>query len=204
MNAAARPWIGLVFKCLAVLNLIFAFVFFMRMQEEQSIIERYRAEGTVSQAEVVGKQVDNVRVEMRRGRSRTEDWEMLTVRYAKDSPVRYADYAAQENVADLPAPPAASGDPVVDSESQTIIFVQPDVYNAVAVGDRLVVVDTIYSGDDPLFLDEVRDFDPADYYPGMGITLALMLLFGVIGWRIGRRRPPAPAAASSFGRASAS
>ena len=70
MNAAARPWIAIVFKCLAVLALIFAFVFFMRMQEEQSLTDRYRSEGTVSRAIITDKEVDTVRYEGRRGLAR--------------------------------------------------------------------------------------------------------------------------------------
>jgi len=188
MNAAARPWIGLVFKCSAVLAAIIAFVFFMRMQEEQSLVDRYRAEGMVSQAEITGKEIDQVRIEGRRGRSRTENWEMLWVRYGKDSTVPYADYPARVALADLPAPPPATGDPSVDYAYEAVIFVAPDVYAATQVGQRLVVVDTPYSSDDPEFYEAIRDFDPADFYPGIAISLALMVVLGLIGWWIGRRR----------------
>ena len=188
MNAAARPWIAIVFKCLAVLALIFAFVFFMRMQEEQSLTDRYRSEGTVSRAIITDKEVDTVRYEGRRGRSRTEEWRMLWVRFDPESTVKYADYPGAVSAEQLPGPTGLTGDPVADSQGAEIITVPAEVYDAAAVGDRLVVVDTIYSGDGPLFYEEISEFDPAGFYPGIGIALALMLVFGVIGWWIGRKR----------------
>ncbi|MXO71967.1 hypothetical protein [Alteraurantiacibacter buctensis] len=188
MNSAARPWIALFFKCAAALALIFAFVFFMRMQEEQSVVDRYRAEGTVSRAIITDKQVDTVRYEGRRGRSRTEEWRMLWIRFDPDSTVKYADYPASVSEAQLPGPDALSGDPVADNQGVEIITVPPAVYDAAQVGDSLVVVDTFYSSDGPLFHAEIRDFDPASFYPGIGISLALMVVLGLIGWRIGRRR----------------
>lgn len=189
MNSAARPWIAIVIKCAAVLALIFAFVFFMRMQEEQSLVDRYRTEGTVSRAIVTDKEVDTVRYEGRRGRSRTEEWRMLWVRFDPESTVKYADFSATGSVGQLPGPTGLTGDPVADSQGAEIITVPAEVYDAANVGDRLVVVDTIYSGDGPLFYEEISEFDPASFYPGMGISLALMVALGLIGWRIGRRRP---------------
>jgi hypothetical protein len=188
MNSAARPWIALVFKCLAALALIFAFVFFMRMQDEQSLTDRYRAEGTVSRAIITDKEVDTVRYEGRRGRSRTEEWRMLWVRFDPESTVKYADFPATVSVEQLPGPNELTGDPVADSQGAEIITVPPEVYDSATVGDRLVVVDTIYSSDGPLFYEEIRDFDPASFYPGMAISLALMVVFGLIGWLIGRKR----------------
>lgn len=188
MNSAARPWIAIAFNCAAVLALIFAFVFFMRMQEEQSQVDRYRTEGTVSRAIVTDKEVDTVRYEGRRGRSRTEEWRMLWVRFDPESTVKYADFSATGNVGQLPGPTGLTGDPVADSQGAEIITVPAEVYDAANVGDRLVVVDTIYSSDGPLFYEEISEFDPASFYPGMGISLALMVVLGLIGWLIGRRK----------------
>ena len=140
MNSAARPWIALVFKCLAALALIFAFVFFMRMQDEQSLTDRYRAEGTVSRAIITDKEVDTVRYEGRRGRSRTEEWRMLWVRFDPESTVKYADFPATVSVEQLPGPTELTGDPVADSQGAEIITVPPEVYDSATVGDRLVVV----------------------------------------------------------------
>lgn len=188
MNSAARPWIAIVFKCLAVLSLIFAFVFFMRMQEEKSLVDRYRTEGTVSRAIITDKEVDTVRYEGRRGRSRTEEWRMLWVRFDPESTVTYADFSATGSIGQLPGPGELTGDPIADSHGAEIITVPSEVYDAATVGDRLVVVDTIYSGDGPLFYEEISEFDPASFYPGMALSLALMVVFGVIGWLIGRRK----------------
>lgn len=188
MTIQARPWVALVFKCLAALALIFAFVFFMRMQEEQSDIERYRKEGTVSRAVVSDKTVDTIRYEGRRGRSRTEDVQMLFVRYAPKSKVAYADYPAKVALADLPAAPPLTGDPVIDGNAVDIITVPRSVYDAAKIGDSFVVVDTIYSGDGPEVIDDIRDWDAAAFYPRIAIALVLMLVFAVIGWGMGRKR----------------
>ena len=194
MNDVSRFWTGIVFKCLAVLALIFAFVFFMRMNEEQSLVDRYRAEGTVSRAEVTEKDVDQMVYTSRRGRSRTEDVQILLVRFAVDSTVPYADYPARVSEADLPTAPPLTGDPLVDGTNLGAIFVPKDVYDATSVGDTVVVVDTPYSGDDPEFYEDIRSFDPTVFYPRMAIALVLMVVFGLIGWRLGRRRKGGQAA----------
>lgn len=188
MNTVARPWIAIAFKCAAVLALIFALVFFMRMQEEQSVVDRYRAEGTVSRAIITDKDVDTVRYEGRRGRSRTEEWQMLWVRFDPESTVKYADFPAKVSAGQLPGPDALTGDPVADSQGAEIITVPAEVFDSAQVGDRLVVVDTIYSGDGPLFYEEISTFDLAGFYPGIGISLALTVILGLIGWLVGRRR----------------
>ncbi|MCB2065573.1 MAG: hypothetical protein KDE15_02910 [Erythrobacter sp.] len=186
MNPVARPWIGLVVKCLAALALVFAFVFFMRMQEEQSDVERYRSEGTLSRAEVTGRVTDQMVYSGRAGRSRSEDLQVLQVRFVPESPVRYADFPGTASLDDLPLPPAPSGDPLADSQFSDVIFVTRAVFDATQVGDVLTVVDTRYSGDGPEFYDDIRDFDPATYYPRIAIALLLGLAFAILAWRIGK------------------
>jgi len=183
MNAIARPWIGLFFKCCAALALIVAFVFFMRMQEEQSFFDRYRAEGTVSRAKVIGMERDTLTTTTRRGRSTTTDIQVVTVRFNPKSGLKYADYTGQ---ADIPSAPPATGNPMADSEFSEVIWVPNAVYEKTKVGDSFVVVDTPYSGDGPELFDDIRDFDPASYYPGIALSLLAMLVFAVIGWRISR------------------
>ncbi|GAA0768911.1 hypothetical protein FHS52_001365 [Erythromicrobium ramosum] len=183
MNANARPWIGLVFKCCAALALIIAFVFFMRMQEDQSFIDRYRAEGTVSRAVVIGMERDTLATTTRKGRSRTTDIQVLTVRFNPKSGLKYADYTGQ---ADIPSAPPATGNPMTDSEFSEVIWVSNAAFETTKVGDSFVVVDTPYSGDGPELIEGIRDFDPASYYPGIVMSLAAMLVFAVIGWRISR------------------
>ena len=183
MNAIARPWIGLVFKCCAALALIVAFVFFMRMQEDQSFIDRYRAEGTVSRAVVIGMERDTLTTTTRKGRSRSTDIQMLTVRFNPKSGLKYGDYTGQ---ADIPSAPPPTGNPMADSEFSEVIWVSNVAFEATKVGDSLVVVDTPYSGDGPELFDDIRDFDPSSYYPGIALSLIAMLVFVVIGWRISR------------------
>ena len=141
MNAIARPWIGLVFKCCAALALIVAFVFFMRMQEDQSFIDRYRADGTVSRAVVIGMERDTLTTTTRKGRSRRTDIQMLTVRFNPKSGLKYADYTGQ---ADIPSAPPPTGNPMADSEFSEVIWVSNTAFEATKVGDSFVVVDTPY------------------------------------------------------------
>ena len=84
--------------------------------------------------------------------------------------------------------PPLTGDPVVDGSAVDIIMVPRSVYDAAKIGDSFVVVDTIYSGDGPEVIDDIRDWDAAVFYPRIAIALVLTLLFAVIGWRMGRRR----------------
>ena len=183
MNAIARPWIGLAFKCCAVLALIVAFVFFMRMQEDQSLVDRYRDQGTVSRAVVTGMERDTMTTTSRRGRSRNSDIQVLTVRFNPKSDLRYADYT---NGGEVPSAPPATGDASVDWEYSDVIWVSNDTYETTKLGDSFIVVDTPYSGDGPELIEDIREYDPSGYYPGIAAALVAMLAFGLIGWRISR------------------
>ncbi|UYV17089.1 hypothetical protein [Porphyrobacter sp. ULC335] len=180
MNDAARPWIGLVFKCCALLAAIFAFIFFMRMQEEQSLTDRYRKDGTVSRAVVTAKEKDRLVTNLRKGRKQTKDIQVLSVRYNPNSALAYRDYTGSGVV---PSAPPPTGDPAVDFRFDEVIWVTPDVYARTKVGDSFLVVDTPYSSDGPELIEDIRDFDPAIFYPRMVIALVLAAVFAVIGWR---------------------
>jgi hypothetical protein len=186
MNPVVRHWFGVVLYCLALLAAIFAFIFFMRMQEEQSIVDRYRAEGVVSRAVVVDKKQDQLVREGRRGRTTRQDIYVLTVRYVPKSTVRYADFPGQVSEADLPLPPAPSGDPMTDMEYGGVIWVPKDLFQTISPGDTLVVVDTRYSGDDPEPYASIAEFDPTVFHPRIAIALAVMAVFGVLGLMVGR------------------
>jgi hypothetical protein len=179
MNSAARPWIGLVFKCLAVIAAIFAFVFFMRMQEEQSFTDRYRTEGTVSRAVVTAMETDKLVKRGRKGRTTTTDIQVLSVRFNPKSALAFRDY---EEGAEVPAAPPPSGDAAGDWEYSDVIWVTPDVYARTKVGDSFLVVDTPYSGDGPELIEDIRDFDPANFYPRIAIALVLAAVLAAIGW----------------------
>ena len=178
----ARPWIGIIFKCLAALAVIFAFVFFMRMQEEQGIVDRYRQEGTVSRAVVTDKTLDQMVYQLRKGRSRRVDIQVLSVRFNPKSALTYADGVAASPDAELPGPPPLTGDLVTDSSYENVIWVSREVYDRTKVGDSFVVVDTPYSGDGPEPIEDIRDFDPSVFYPRIAIALVLAALFAAVGW----------------------
>jgi hypothetical protein len=186
MNAIARPWIGLVFKCLSLLAAIFAFIFFMNMQGEQSDVDRYRKEGVVSRAVVTDMKLDKMVYEARKGRTRSQDIQVLFVRFVPKSPVKYADYPAKVSDTELPVAPPLTGDVTKDSEFGDVIWVSREVYDKTKVGDSFTVVDTPYSGDGPELVSDIKDYDPSIYHPRIAIALALMLLFGFIGWRISK------------------
>lgn len=186
MNALARPWVGLVFKCLSALALIFAFIFFMRMQEEQSEIGRLRNQGVVSRAIITDKELDKMVYEGRKGRSRSVELRVLHVRHVPKSTVKYADFPSKVKEADLPVAPPVSGDAVEDAKYLGVMFVPLDVYEKSKVGDSLTVVNTPYNPNAPELASDVAAFDAGIFYPRIGIALLLMIGFWFIGRRISK------------------
>lgn len=192
MNAVARPWIGLCFKLMAVLAFIFAFIFFMRMDEEQSRVDNYRNSGTISKAVITEKKKDTYTTQSsgigRRssGSTTTNDIWLLTVRFAPESTVKYADYPSKVKEADLPVAPPVTGDTTKDSKYMEVMWVSRDLYDKTKVGDMLTVVDAPFSGFEPVLVSDIRDFDPSDTYPNIVIALFLTLLFWFIGRRISK------------------
>lgn len=192
MNAAARPWIAIVFKCLCAIALIFAFIFFMRMQEEQSKYDKLRGQGVISRALVTEKSQDQIERQSsgigRRSSGSTSSTDIyeLTVRHVPKSPVKYADFPAKVKEADLPVAPPLSGDPMKDSENLGIMWVPGEVYEGIEVGDMLTVANTPWDSTSPVLVSEVEAFDASVYYPRMAIALVLAVLLGFVGWRIGR------------------
>lgn len=192
MNATARPWIALCFKLMAVLALIFAFIFFMRMQEEQSANDDYRDQGVVSRALITEKSLDeqtNQHSGLRRrssGYTTTTDLFVLSVRHVPKSDVAFADFPGKVAEADLPVAPAPTGDPMADSAFGGVMFVPESVYRQVDVGDMLTVVNTPWDSSEPVLVADVNAFDASGFYPGIAISLVLTVLFWLIGWRMGR------------------
>lgn len=192
MNAIARPWIGLCFKLMAVLALIFAFIFFMKMQEEQSANDKLRNQGVVSRALVTEKEQDKI-TSQHAGLSRrssgyqTESniW-VLTVRHVPKSTVKYADFPSKVKEADLPVAPPLTGDPMKDSAYSGVMWVPVEVYDKVQVGDMLTVANTPWDSESPVLVSDVEAFDPSAFYPRMAIALVLTLLFWLIGRRISK------------------
>jgi hypothetical protein len=192
MNAVARPWIGLCFKLLAVLALIFAFIFFMRMMDDQSENDKLRNQGVVSRALVTAKEKDQTTTQtsgLRRrssGSTTTNDIWVLSIRHVPKSTVKYADFPSKVKEADLPVAPALTGDPMKDAGNVGVMWVTEEFYNTTKVGDMLTVVNTPWDSESPVLVSEVEAFDPSPYYPKMAIALALMLIFWFIGRRISK------------------
>ena len=179
MNIAVRPLIGLVIKCAAALALIFAFVFFMRMQEEQSFTDRYRDKGTVSRAVVTGLETDELVRTGRKGRTRKTDIQVLSVRFNPKSTLAFRDY---EDGVEVPAAPPSTGGAAEDWQYEDVIWVTRDVYAKTKIGDSFLVVDTPYSSDGPELIEDIRSFDPASFYPGIAISLVLAVVLAAVGW----------------------
>lgn len=192
MNEVARPWIGLCFKLMAVLAFLFAFIFFMKMQEEQSENDKLRSDGVVSRALVVAKEKDELVTTSSSGvrnRSTTttkSDLWVLTVRHVPKSTVNYADFPTKVKEAELPVAPALTGDPTKDSGNGGVMFVSQDRYDQTKVGDLLTVVNTPWDSTEPVLVSEVEAFDPSVFYPRMGIALFLTVVFWLIGRRISK------------------
>lgn len=192
MNAVARPWIGLCFKLMAVLALIFVFIFFMRMMDDQSENDKLRNQGVVSRALVTAKEKDQTTTQtsgLRRrssGSTTTNDIWVLSVRHVPKSTVKYADFPSKVKEADLPVAPALTGDPTKDTCNGGVMWVTEEFYNKTKVGDMLTVVNTPWDSESPVLVFEVETFDPSPYYPKMAIAFVLMLLFWFIGRRISK------------------
>ncbi len=192
MNANARPWIGLCFKLLAVLAFIFAFIFFMRMDEERSENDKLRNQGVVSRALVIEKEEDTLTTQhsgLRRrssGYTTENDIWVLSVRHVPESTVKYADYPSRVKEADLPVAPALTGDPMQDSRNLGIMWVPEEMYRNTEVGDMLTVVNTPWDRESPVLVSEVEAFDASVFYPRIGIALLLTIVFWLVGRRISK------------------
>lgn len=203
MKAAARPWLGLVFKCLSVLALVFAFIFFMRMMDEQSENDKLRSQGVVSRALVTDKKQDSSVSTHRSGRkgrssyTTTNELWLLNVRHVPKSTVKYADFPGKVKEANLPVAPPLTGDLMKDSANIGVMWLPKETYEKTNVGDMLTVVNTPWSSGSPVLVSEVEAFDPSPFYPRIGIALVLMVLFWLVGHRIGKARVTRVVAAPS-------
>mgnify|MGYP001584401442 CR=1 FL=1 len=192
MNDVARPWIGLCFKLLAVLALIFAFIFFMKMMEEQSANDKLRNQGVVSRALVTEKEQDKITrqnsgLSRRSSGSTTEsDIWVLMVRHVPKSTVKYADFPSKVMEDNLPVAPALTGDPMKDSENIGVMWVPAELYEKTKVGDMLTVVNTPWDSSSPVLVSDVEAYDGSVFYPRIAIALILTLLFWFIGRKISK------------------
>ena len=187
MNASARPWVVICLYCVSALALIGAFVFFMRMQEDQSANSKLRSYGVVSRALVVEKKEDTTVVEQRRGRSRTVEYKILIVRHVPLSTVKFADFPSKTPEAALPVAPPLTGNPMADSKFGGVMFVPAQVYEKTRVGDRLTVVNTPWDREEPVLVSEVNAFKGGEYYPHIAGLLVLVVVSGAAGLALRRR-----------------
>jgi hypothetical protein len=187
MNAAARPYVRIVFYCLAILAFIFAFIFFMRMMEETSKFDKLRTHGVVSRALVVEKKLDTLVRERRRGNDTRTDINVVRIRHVPTSTIAYADFPSKVAEADLPsAPPLAEG-AMDDGTYGGVMWVSTELYERTNVGDTLIVVNTPWDRQSPELVEDVRNFDDgASFQPYIAVSLVMMVVFGAIGWWIGR------------------
>lgn len=178
MKSAAKPWIVLCVKCIAVLCFIGAFIAFMKLNERTSELHRLRTVGVVSRAVVTDKEVDTIRRQQRKGKSTTSEIRVLTVRHNPKSTIAYADMDTKVQEADLPPPLPEGKDAPIG-----IMHVGLDLYDQTNIGDVLTVVNTPYRPGGPELYTDIRDFTPDAHYQFMG-------LFGVLGvvfWLVARR-----------------
>jgi flagellar biosynthesis/type III secretory pathway M-ring protein FliF/YscJ len=191
MNAVARPWIGLCFKLMAVLAFIFAFIFFMRMQEEQSENDKLRNNGVVSRAVVMQKEKDELIRTTSGGRrssgstTKSDLW-VLHIRHVPKSNVKYSDFPSKVKESDLPIAPPLTGDPMTDSANGGVMFVPAAIYETTKVGDKLTVVNTPWNSSAPTLVSEVEAFEAGVFYPRIAIALFLTFLFWFIGRQISK------------------
>jgi hypothetical protein len=194
MNAKARPYIAIVFYLSAFLALIFAFIYFMRMQEEAGDIHRLKVQGHVSRAIVTGKKEDSItRTEQsgtRRSSSATRTTSspinVLNIRFEPRSTVPFADYGTKVQDAGLPGAPPLTGNVMADGQYVGVMWVSDEVFAATKVGDTLIVVNTPFNRSAPKLVSEVRAYDGSSAYPWIGGSLLLAAAFGLIGLFISR------------------
>lgn len=186
MNMDAKPWIKVVFNCLALLSAIFAFIFFMRMDEEQSKNNQFRNHGVVSRALVTDLERDEMVRELSRGRSRTTDLYVINVRHVPKSTVKFADFPDTVTEDKLPVAPPVTGNIMEDMDFNGVMFVPKAVYSSTKVGDYLNVVATPFDTGAPALVSEVQSFEASDYYPRIAIAVALAVAFFSIGLLFGK------------------
>lgn len=183
MKSAAKPWIVLCVKCVAVLCLIGAFIAFMKLNERTSELHRLRTAGVVSRAVVTDKEVDTVTRRARKGRTTTSEIRVLTVRHNPKSTLAYADLGTKVQEADLPPPLPESQDAPTG-----IMHVSTGFFEQTNIGDVLTVVNTPYNPGGPELYTDIRDFKPDTHYQFMGLLGALAVMFWFIARRINRAR----------------
>lgn len=184
MKTNIRPYIVIIFNCLSALAFIFAFIFFMRMQDEVSKNTHFKNEGVVSRAIVTDLEKDKSVLVDRKGNKRTNDLFIIHVRHDPTSTIKFADFPAKVKEADLPKAPALSGNAMEDSKYIGVMFVTYEVYNQTKIGDMFNVVNTPYDKSSPEFVEKVTNFTPDIFYPRMAIALVLTIVFWLIGFTI--------------------
>lgn len=185
-NVVSRS-VGVILWCVALLGLIFAFMSFMRMQEDIGENMRFRNQGVVSRAVVTDKKTDKLTTKRRAGRSKSIDLQVLHLRHVRKSTVRFADFGTKVKEADLPVAPPVTGDVMQDMDYVGVMFVPMELYERTKVGDMLTVVNTPFDPGEPALVSEVKSFDPTIYHPRIAIGLALAAVFTLAAVLFGRR-----------------
>lgn len=192
MARAGKLW-GFVLKLMALLALIGAFIAFMRMQEDSGLYDKLRNQGHVARALVESKNIEEIERKMagigRRssGTTTTSEIQIVQFRFDADTKIPFADLASGKvKAADLPPPPAASGDPSKDWKLIGITRVSRAVYDKTRVGEELLVANVPWNTAGPVLVDEINAYTPAPYYPWIAGLLILAVVLFLLGRRVGR------------------
>lgn len=194
MNAQARPYVVIALYMCAILALIFAFIFFMRMSEDAKDIERFKTHGHVSRAVVTSKYVDSIERTERSGirssrssvRTTSSPINVITLRFEPRSTVTFSDYVNGIEDGALPKAPPVTGNTMTDGQYVGVMFVSDYLFAAIAVDDILTVVNTPFDRGVPRLVSEVRGFDQTSTYAWILVCLLLSLLFAGVAWRVSK------------------
>jgi hypothetical protein len=185
MSTAAKPALVIVVKCLSILAFLGAFIALMRWQEDAGTIDKLKQFGTVSMAEIVDKEEDElVRHHSGIGRrssggSTRSKLYVLRVRFDPTSTVTYADFDTQKvSNEQLPTAPAAT----TDSSFTGIMWVSPDRFDTSKIGATLPVAIVPWDKS-PVAIDDIRSFNPAPFY----YWLVGLTVLGIVLWLLARR-----------------
>ena len=196
MTVQARPFVAVALYMCAILALIFAFIFFMRMDEEVQNIERFKTHGHVSRAVVMSKLADRIERTERSGlrssnsatRTTSSPINVLTIRFEPRSTVTFKDYVNGVEDGTLPKAPPVTGNTMSDGQYAGVMLVSDHLFAAIAVGDILTVVNTPFNRSAPRLVSEVRGFDPTSTYAWIMASLLLSLLFAGVAMRISKAK----------------
>ena len=177
--------LGLIFKCFAIISLLVAIGLFLKLDGEQSDLDRFINEGMVSKGLVVDKHQDTSISASTNSRGKTRrvqlSYNMIYVTYDPASKIPYADLGSKLQQADLPN--AAELDE--ESSNGASITLSKAGYAKVKVGETVAIVRSPYG--DTQLVAEVRSFSPNGSYMWMAILVVLAVMLWFVGRKLGKK-----------------